>query len=113
MTSQIVEEQIKLLDEKLEELFNLAGFAILAFIRGDVTQDEREALLSDWNEEAQAHYRSFAHSIIESVKKEVGEKVIGEDVPVQIGMDINITNMYYNELRAKQRIALEKIGEGK
>jgi len=75
MTSQIVEEQIKLLDDKLEDLFNLAGFAILAFIRGDITQDEREALLSEWNDEAQEHYRSFASTLIERV----GSELIGED----------------------------------
>ena len=51
------------LDIKLEHLFNLGGWALLAYLRKEITKEERTALLEDWNVQGREYMREAILSI--------------------------------------------------
>lgn len=66
----LIEQETKKLDKKLERLFNLGGLALVAFLKNEITKEERTALLDEWNIEAFGYYRTFASAIHENDREE-------------------------------------------
>ena len=98
----ILSQEIEKMDSQLEELFNLAGFAILAYLKKEITEEERNALLDDWNTEAQKHYRSFATRIVEEAQREERERIFAHLVKADKAELLDSANIsaFYNGCNA-------------
>lgn len=112
--TQRIDEAVETMDKKLEELFSLAVYSILAYLERNITEEERTALLALWNDEAKNEYKLLL-SKVQSQEREEFLKIVGEDelLPARChDREVETINFARNELRAELRLALkEKYGK--